>query len=37
MMAGTVVDVMSKQITAMYVDALIQMEVVVEQRAHKQQ
>ena len=37
MMAETVVDVMSKQITAMYVDALIQMKAGVEQHAHKQQ
>ena len=37
MMVETVVDVMSKQITAMYVDALIQMEAGVGQRAHKQQ
>ena len=37
MMAETVVDVMSKQITAMYVDVLIQMKVAVEQHAHKQQ
>ena len=37
MMVETVVDVMSKQITAMYVDALIQMEAGVEQHAHKQQ
>ena len=36
MMVETVVDVMSKQITAMYVDALIQMEVAVEQHAHNQ-
>ena len=37
MMAETVVDVMFKQHTVEYADALIQMEVVVEQRAHKQQ
>ena len=37
MMVETVVDVMSKQITAMYVDALIQMEAGVAQRARKQQ
>ena len=37
MMVETVVDVMSKQITAMYVDALIQMEAGVGQRARKQQ
>jgi len=35
MMVETVVDVMSKQITAMYVDALIQMEAGVAQRAHQ--
>ena len=35
MMAETVVDVMSKQITAMYVDALIQMEAGVAQPAHQ--
>ena len=37
MMVETVVDVMSKQITATYVDALIQMGAGVEQHAHKQQ
>ena len=37
MMVETVVDVMSKQITATYVDALIQMEAGVAQRARKQQ
>merc|ERR1711935_674220 len=37
MMVETVVDVTSKQITARYVDALIQMEAGVEQHAHKQQ
>ena len=37
MMVETVVDVMFKQITAMYVDALIQMEAGVAQHAHKQQ
>ena len=37
MMVETVVDVMSKQITAMYVDALIQMGAGVAQHAHKQQ
>ena len=37
MMVETVVDVMSKQHTVRYVDALIQMEVAVEQHAHKQQ
>jgi hypothetical protein len=36
MMVETVVDVMFKQITAMYVDALIQMEAGVAQHAHKQ-
>ena len=37
MMVETVVDVMSKQVTAMYADALIQMEAGVEQHAHQQQ
>ena len=37
MMVETVVDVMSKQVTAMYADALIQMEAGVAQHAHKQQ
>ena len=37
MMAETVVDVTLKQHTVRYADALIQMEVAVEQRAHKQQ
>ena len=37
MMGETVVDVMSKQIIAIYVDALIQMEVGMAQHAHKQQ
>ena len=36
-MVEIVVDVMSKQITAMYVDALIQMEAGMAQHAHKQQ
>ena len=35
MMVETVVDVMSKQITAMYVDALTQMEAGEEQLAHQ--
>ena len=37
MMVETVVGVMSKQITAMYADALIQVEAGVEQHAHQQQ
>ena len=37
MMVETVVDVTLTHNTAMYVDALIQMEVAVEQHAHKQQ
>jgi hypothetical protein len=37
MMVETVVDVTLTHNSAMYVDALIQMEVAVEQHAHKQQ
>ena len=37
MMVETVADVMITRSTAVYVDALIQMEVAVEQHAHKQQ
>ena len=36
MMAGTVVDVMLKHHGAQYADALIRMEVGVEQHAHQQ-